>query len=137
MLVGSTSECLSPLAIRDRGNLRSSAELLCAAEFQEVRLRKISFPQPVSVFVGLGFPREVGDVLEAYKLLNEWPQSSRGPDHLAALHTCAAVLGGHGTVTDARRAFEDFARSRGVLAPEALQRSADLLGREWLAARAG
>ena len=94
----------------------------------------LSFTQPVSVFVGLGFPREVADVLEAYKLLNEWPQSSRGSDHLAALHSCAAVLGGHGTVIHAQRAFEDFANARGVLAPEALQRSAEVLGREWLAA---
>jgi hypothetical protein len=100
----------------------------------EVRLRKISFPQPVPIFVGLGFPREVGDVLEAYKLLNEWPESGRGPEHLMALHICAAVLGGHGTEMDALQAFEAFAANRGILAPEALRRSADALGHEWLSA---
>jgi hypothetical protein len=100
----------------------------------EFRMKKISFPQPVPIFVGLGFPREVGDVLEAYKLLNEWPEGGRGPAHLGALHTCGAVLGGHGTAMDAREAFEAFAADRGILAPEALQRSADDLGQEWLAA---
>jgi len=35
---------------------------------------------------------------------------------------------------DAREAFEAFAADRGILAPEALQRSADDLGQEWLAA---
>jgi hypothetical protein len=104
------------------------------AKFPESPLRDISFPQPVSVFVGLGFPREVGDVLDAYKLLNEWPQSSRGADHLAALHACAAVLGGHGTVSDARHALEAFAAARGILAPEALQESAAAHVQEWLAA---
>ena len=97
-------------------------------------MAKIGFPHPLSIFVGLGFPREVSDVLEAYKLLNEWPESGRGPAHLIALHTCAAVLGGHGTGTDARDAFEAFAAGRGILAPDALQRSADALGQEWLPA---
>ena len=43
------------------------------------RMKNISFPQPISIFVGLGFPREVGDVLEAYKLLNEWPEGAVVP----------------------------------------------------------
>jgi Protein of unknown function (DUF982) len=100
----------------------------------EFLLRNISFSQPVAVFVGLGFPHEVRDVLEAYKLLNEWPQSSRCSAHLIALHACAAVLGGHGGAADARKAFAAFAAERGILAAEALQRSADQLGQEWLAA---
>lgn len=95
-------------------------------------MRSIAFDQPVSIFVGLGFPHEISDVLEAYKLLNEWPESSRGPSHLMALHTSAAVLGGHGTAADARRALEAFAASRGLLADEALRRSADQFGQEWL-----
>jgi hypothetical protein len=93
-------------------------------------MRSISFSKPVSIFVGLGFPRAVDDVLEAYTLLNEWPQASRCPAHLVALHTCAAVLGGRGSATDARGAFEAFATDRGILAPEALQRGANQLRRE-------
>jgi hypothetical protein len=99
----------------------------------EFHVRKLSFIEPVYIFVGLGFPRDVGDVLDAYKILNEWPLSSRDAGHLHALHTCATVLGGHGTATEARRAFETFASEHGILAPEALQKSADRLGREWLA----
>ena len=98
-------------------------------------MRKLAFSEPVSIFVGLGFPREVGDVLEAYKILNEWPQSSRDAGHLEALHTCAAVLGGHGTTVEARRALETFASEHGILAPEGLQRSANRIGQEWLLAK--
>jgi hypothetical protein len=97
-------------------------------------MHKVAFSQPVSIFVGLGFPYEVSDVLDAYKLLNEWPQSGRDFSHLTALHTCSAVLGGHGTAVEAHQAFEAFAARRGILAPEALQRSANQLGREWMAA---
>ena len=89
---------------------------------------RISFLRPLSIFVGLGVPREIGDVLEAYQLLNEWPQGGRGPAHLMALHTCAAVLGGHGTATDARDAFEAFAADRGILAVASSHGRSDRLG---------
>lgn len=87
---------------------------------QEFRLRTIGFPQPVSIFIGLGFAREVSDVLDAYTLLNEWPESGRGSGHLLALHICAAVLGGHGTATDAQQALEAFAANQGILALDRL-----------------
>ena len=79
---------------------------------REASVPKIPFPRPVSIFVGLGFPREIDSVLEAYQLLNEWPQTTRGPKHLDALHNCAAVLGRRGSARDARRAFEAFAADR-------------------------
>ena len=81
-------------------------------------MRGVSFSKPVSIFVGLGLSREVGDVLAAYTLLNEWPQSARRPAHFVALHACAAVLGGHGTAMDARQAFKAFAVDGGILAPD-------------------
>lgn len=33
------------------------------------------FENPVTIMVGLGLPREVNTVLEAYAILNEWPRS--------------------------------------------------------------
>lgn len=90
-------------------------------------MRKLAFSEPVSIFVGLDFPCDVADVLEAYKILNDWPHSTRDAGHLTALHTCAAVLGGHGTATEARRALYDFAEEHGMLNQEALQRSAHRL----------
>ena len=101
---------------------------------REVSVPKIPFPRPVSIFVGLGFPREIDSVLEAYQLLNEWPQTTRGPKHLDALHNCAAVLGGRGSARDARRAFEAFAADRGILASDLLQMSANRYATEWLGA---
>jgi len=119
------------------GNLpRPEGVLARSQDWEFRRVRKLAFSEPVSIFVGLGFPREVGDALEAYTILNEWPQSSRDAGHLQALHTCAAVLGGHGTATEARRALETFASEHGILAPEALQRSANRIGQEWLPAKA-
>jgi hypothetical protein len=35
------------------------------------------FRQPVSIFVGLGFPAEVRSVIDAYRHLVEWPGSQR------------------------------------------------------------
>src|SRR5690349_13540326 len=93
-------------ATANRGSLSRSA--------WELDVRNIIFDQTVSIFIGLGFSHEVSDVLEAYKLLNEWPESGRGRLHLMALHTCAAVLGGHGTGLDARTAFKAFAADRGI-----------------------
>jgi hypothetical protein len=92
-------------------------------------MRSVPFSSPVSVLVGLGLPYEVGDVLAAYTLLNDWPQARRHPVHFVALHACAAVLGGHGTAEDARGAFEAFAADAGIYAPEPAQTTrADLVG---------
>ena len=95
------------------------AKLVLCADCREFRMRSVPFSKPISIFVGLGLPHQIVDVLEAYTLLNEWPQANRRPAHLVALHACAAVLGGHGTATDAREAFEAFAADGGMLAPEA------------------
>jgi hypothetical protein len=90
------------------------------------------FHQPVSIFVGLGFPREVDSVLEAYKVLTEWPVYSRGPAHALALKACEAGLAGRALVRPVREAFEAFAEDRGILAPQALQASVARAAREWL-----
>ena len=46
------------------------------------------FEHPVTIIVGLGLPREVNTVLEAYAILNEWPPSSRSTAHAMALNAC-------------------------------------------------
>ncbi len=90
------------------------------------------FVKPVSIFVGLGFPRDVESVEAAYEILDEWA-GSRSPTHRQAL---AAVRGAltDGSVTVARLAFEAFARKTGILAPEALELAAAKAADEWLAA---
>jgi hypothetical protein len=97
----------------------------------EVILKSTRFERPVSIFVGLGFPRDVENVLDAYQVLTEWPASSRGPAYERALARCRAALAGEADAESVRSAFEAFARVRGVLAPEALASSAAAAAREW------
>ncbi len=89
------------------------------------------FERPVQIFVGLGFPREVETVFEAYQVLAEWPGS--GHDRRAAIHACRKALRGAGTVDEARKTFEAFASRRGILASEAMVTAANKLAQEWLA----
>jgi hypothetical protein len=97
-----------------------------------VKIRR--FDRPVSIFVGLGFPRDVETVLDAYQVLTEWPAASRGPAHERALARCRAVLAGEADAGRVRAAFETFARERGILAPEALAASARAAATGWLGA---
>jgi hypothetical protein len=77
----------------------------------------ICFEKPVSIFVGLGFPREVESVWDAFVVLNEWP--TRGPAHEAVLNACRAGMNGKFDAETIRDAFEAFAREAGILMPVA------------------
>ena len=88
------------------------------------------FAKPVYIFVGLGFPRDVESVEEAFEILNEWV-GSRSPTHEQALAAGRAALT-DGSVAAARLAFEAFARKTGILAPETLELAAARAANEWL-----
>lgn len=90
------------------------------------------FAKPVSIFVGLGFPRDVETVEEAFEILNEWV-GSRSPTHEQALAAARTALT-EGNVAVARLAFEAFARKTGILAPDALELAAAKAADEWLTA---
>ncbi|ESX82905.1 MULTISPECIES: DUF982 domain-containing protein [unclassified Mesorhizobium] len=77
-------------------------------------MTKKSFGRPVPILVGLGFPRHVENVWQAYDVLNEWP--SRGPAHKAAFDACRAGLADEVDTQTVRAAFEAFARKAGILA---------------------
>ena len=76
------------------------------------------FAHPVSIIVGLGFPRQIETASEAFQVLNEW-HGARSPTHAMALNVCRAASAGEVDVEAARLAFEAFARTRGMLAPDA------------------
>ena len=76
------------------------------------------FESPVSVFVGLGYPRQVDNAFEAFELLCEW-HGPRGPTHAAALKACRAALDGKVEAETARGVLEAFARATGCLVPDA------------------
>jgi hypothetical protein len=90
------------------------------------------FEQPVSIFIGLGFPREVETPSEAFQVLNEW-DGVRSASHATALNACRAACTGEVDVEMARNVFEAFARSRGILAPDALAMAAQQAIDEWMA----
>ena len=89
------------------------------------------FSKPVSIFVGLGFPRHVESVVEAHQVLSDWPMSGRGPDHELAVDACRSAMAGMADADLAREGFERFARKRGILAPEAMMASANHFARDW------
>jgi hypothetical protein len=74
-----------------------------------------SFNCPVTVLVGLGMPVDVGTVMEAYTLLNDWPQSQRNPTHAVALNACKAALMDLIDPETARATFVAFARKNDLL----------------------
>jgi len=76
------------------------------------------FRQPVTILVGLGFPAEVRNVMDAYRHLIEWPASFRDTAHSVALKACQAALQGDIEAETARGLFAAFAAKHDLLAPE-------------------
>jgi Protein of unknown function (DUF982) len=88
------------------------------------------FDRPISVFIDLGFPREVESVLDAYDLLLEW-KGIPEVDYHAAVDVCRKALNGERTVKQAHDAFKRFAANRGILSEEALDRAANNFAQQW------
>ena len=91
------------------------------------------FAEPVSIFVGLGFPYDVETAEQAYRVLNEWP-GTKSLMHVRALQVCRSAIAGEADIEAARASFEAFARARGILAPDALAEAASDLSKDWLTA---
>jgi hypothetical protein len=71
------------------------------------------FIKPVLVWVGLGFPRQLNTVADAYQFLMEWCGNS--PEQKAALRACKAALAGDVDTETARSAFTAFAGKKDIL----------------------
>ena len=65
------------------------------------------FEKPVRVWVGLGFPRQLNNVADAYQMLMGWCGNS--PEQKAAIRACKAALAGD---VDAETARGIFSRIR-------------------------
>lgn len=76
------------------------------------------FRHPVTILVGLGFPAEVRNVMDAYRHLVEWPASLRDAAHAIALKACQAALRGEIEAETARGLFAAFADKHDLLAPD-------------------
>jgi hypothetical protein len=76
------------------------------------------FMKPVLVWVGLGFPRQLNTVADAYQFLMEWCGNS--PEQKAALRACKAALAGDVDTETARGVFNAFARKKDILLEDAM-----------------
>ncbi|MEP7453475.1 DUF982 domain-containing protein [Phyllobacterium sp. SB3] len=76
------------------------------------------FKTPVFVLVGLGLPANIRSVMEAYKLLNDWPVHNRDTSHTLALNACKGVLTEAIETETARGLFVAFAKKHDLLTPE-------------------
>jgi hypothetical protein len=71
------------------------------------------FEKPVRVWVGLGFPRQLNTVTDAYQFVLEWCGNS--PEQRAAMRACKAALVGDVDPETARGVFMAFARKKDIL----------------------
>lgn len=75
------------------------------------------FEKPVRVWVGLGFPRQLNTVADAYQMLLGWHGNS--PEQKAALRACRAALAGEVDAETARGVFMAFARKKDIVVEDA------------------
>ncbi|RWG76630.1 DUF982 domain-containing protein [Mesorhizobium sp.] len=71
------------------------------------------FERPVRVWVGLGFPRQLNTVVDAYQFAIDWCGNS--PEQKAAIRACKAALIGDIEAETARGVFVAFARKKDIL----------------------
>ncbi|MGX8008653.1 DUF982 domain-containing protein [Mesorhizobium sp. ORM8.1] len=71
------------------------------------------FEKPIRVWVGLGFPRQLNTVVEAYQFAIDWCGNS--PEQKAAIRACKAALVGEIDAETARGVFVAFARRKDIL----------------------
>lgn len=72
-----------------------------------------SFEKPIRVWVGLGFPRQLNTVVDAYQFITSWCGNS--PEQRAAIRACKAALAGDVDAETARGVFVAFARKKDIL----------------------
>ncbi len=74
------------------------------------------FEKPVHVLVGLGFPRQLNTVFDAYQFASDW--CGNGPPQRAAIRALRAAIAGEIDAETARGVFVAFARSKDILAED-------------------
>ena len=74
------------------------------------------FEKPVCVWVGLGFPRQLNTVVDAYQFVMDWCGNS--PEQKAAIRACKAALTGDVDAETARAIVVAFARKKDILVEE-------------------
>ena len=76
------------------------------------------FEKPVRVWVGLGFPRQLNSVVDAYQFVTDWCGNS--PEQKAAIRACKAALAGEIDAETARGIFVQFAKRKDILVDDGM-----------------
>jgi hypothetical protein len=79
----------------------------------EVAMLSKPFEKPIRVWVGMGFPRQINTVVDAFQFANDWCGNS--PEQKAAIRACKAALVGDIDAETARGIFAAFARKKDIL----------------------
>ncbi len=75
------------------------------------------FERPVGILVGLGFPAEIRSVMDAYRLLVDWPAPPGDAARSVATKACLAAFRGEVEAETVRGLFVAFAERHHLLAP--------------------
>lgn len=81
-------------------------------------MRNDAFQHPVTVLVGLGFPRAITTVHEAIAYLDEVPRMMRDEAYQATCDACRDALTQRCSAQEAHDVFAAYARRRSVLVNE-------------------
>jgi hypothetical protein len=82
------------------------------------------FQHPVTILVGLGFPRRIGNAGAACAFLDEYPQALRDLAYEATLDACRVALADPARANEANDLFAAFARRRGILVEDRFHQAA-------------
>lgn len=74
------------------------------------------FQEPIRIWMGLGFPRQLNSVVYAYQFAMEYCGNS--PEQRAAIRACKAALTGEVDPETARGVFVAFAKKKGLMVDE-------------------
>ena len=85
------------------------------------------FEKPVRVWVGLGFPRQLNTVVDAYQFVTQWCGNS--PEQRAAIRACKAALAGEIDAETARGILVQFAKRKEILVEDGMMPPVTIAGR--------
>ena len=86
-------------------------------------MRNDTFQHSLTVLVGLGFPRTIARVREAYAYLEEVPKLLRDEVYHATCDACRDALTERCSPQEAHDVFVAYARRRGILLDEPLAKA--------------
>jgi len=96
---------------------------------QELSMR--TFTPTSTVLLGVGFPARISGLMDAWRVLNDWPISQRGAAHAVALDACRRAFEDPSNLANAHQAFAGFAAGAGILVDDPMHLAAERVADEW------